>query len=96
MRKKTQFGKSLSRKTDNQSLSPKAEAFKPRFHRSKVTLTVDSPKAKAAAVVQGFEGLWEQLFTSPVHLDSSLSKLPTPAKKYFGPNHASNFASAGF
>ena len=80
MRKKPQFGKSPSRKTDNKSESPRAGAFKSRFHRPKVATTVDSPKAKAAAVVKGFEGLWEQLFTSPVHLDSSLSKLPTRVK----------------
>jgi 16S rRNA C967 or C1407 C5-methylase (RsmB/RsmF family) len=80
MRKKPQFGKSQSRKTDNKSESSGAGKFKPRFHRSKVTITVDSPRAKTAAVVLGFEGLWEQLFTSPVHLDSSLSKLPTRIK----------------
>jgi 16S rRNA C967 or C1407 C5-methylase (RsmB/RsmF family) len=81
MRKKPDFGKTSSRKTDNKSTSPQGGGeFKPRFHRTKVTTTVDSPKAKAAAVVSGFEGLWEQLFTSPVHLDSSLSKLPTRIK----------------
>ncbi len=80
MRKKSEFSKSPSRKTDNKSESPKGGTFKPRFHKSKVTITVDSPRAKASAVVSGFEGLWEQLFTSPVHLDSSLSKLPPRVK----------------
>jgi len=80
MPKKSQFKKAPPRKTDNKSESSKAGGFKPRFHRSKVTTIVDSPKAKASAVVLGFEGLWEQLFTSPMHLDSSLSKLPTRVK----------------
>src|SRR4051794_1935244 len=74
MRKKPSFGKSLASKTDNKG------TFRPRFHRSKVTTTIDTPKAKASAVVQGFESLWEQLFTSPIHLDSALSKLPVRVK----------------
>jgi len=38
------------------------------------------PKAKAAAVFKGFSELWSNLFATPVHLDSALSKQPTSVK----------------
>ncbi len=37
-------------------------------------------KAKREAIVQGFSKLWESLWTSSVHLDSALSKLPPQTK----------------
>ncbi len=40
----------------------------------------ERPKAKAAAVISTFEKTWESLFSSPVHLDSALSKVSGSVK----------------
>ena len=42
--------------------------------------TKASTKAKREAMVQGFSKLWESLWSSSVHLDSALSKLPAQTK----------------
>ena len=61
---------------------------KPDFNRKRapirpVSSEVDfglKPKAKAASVFNKFGEIWTNLFTSPIHLDSALSKLPSSVK----------------
>lgn len=49
--------------------------FKSGFKKEENTPYQDEkPKAKAEAVAKAFGQLWEKLFSSPVHLDSALSK----------------------
>src|ERR1700712_1586334 len=40
----------------------------------------DFPPARKDAVLKAFQGIWSDLFLSPVHLDSALSKLPKNLK----------------
>ena len=65
--------------------------YKPRFRKQDSKRGSDSfepgdssveekPKAKAASVEKGFRETWSKLFTTPIHLDSALSKLPTSVK----------------
>lgn len=43
----------------------------------------EKPKAKLGAVLKGFDQIWESLFTTPVHLDSALSKQSSSTKSIF-------------
>jgi hypothetical protein len=51
-----------------------------RPKRDQNVIPVEAPRAKVAAVEEGLKKIWEQLFTSPIHLDSSLSKIKPKLK----------------
>ena len=81
MRKiKSSRKKSISRTTENtkrssflEGRSSEGERPQRKFSRPshfKKTPSIASPKAKSASDLFGFEGLWDHLVTSPVHIDS--------------------------
>jgi len=86
--KRSSSGRSPDRKNDRKKVVFKKHPPRPRFQNEdrrddgaderprEAEPTGLSRKGKLEAVAKGFDKLWTQLFSSPVHLDSLLSKQP--------------------